>query len=164
MKHLLVPSFTLGLGWLAACAPSGQAPTYDVEADRAAIEAIRAAEQAAAESESTQGFLDMMDAGGMAVMQPDGPVVMGEADIRDWLDGFMEAFSISFQSYQTDDVVVSGDLAVERYSGVWTLTPKAGGDPVTETVKGLHVYRRQADGSWRMTHDVWNSSDPPPGI
>ncbi len=164
MKHSLVSSLVVGLGLAAGCAPAAEAPTYDAAVDRAAVEAMRAAEQAAAESENIQGFLDMMDVGGMAVMQPDGPVVMGEANIRDWLEGFMEAFSISFQSYQTDDVVVSGDLAVERFSGVWTLTPKAGGDPVRETVKGVHVYRRQADGSWKMTHDVWNSSDPPPGM
>jgi hypothetical protein len=23
--------------------------------------------------------------------------------------------------------------------------------------KGLHVYGRQSDGSWKLTHDIWNS-------
>ena len=57
-----------------------------------------------------------------------------------------------------------GDVAIERYSGLFTVTPKAGGDAVAENIKGIHVYRRQADGSWKMTHDVWNSDDPLPGM
>jgi ketosteroid isomerase-like protein len=24
-------------------------------------------------------------------------------------------------------------------------------------IKGIHVYKRQADGSWQMAQDVWNS-------
>jgi ketosteroid isomerase-like protein len=36
------------------------------------------------------------------------------------------------------------------------MTP-AGADPVDMTNKGIHIYKRQADGSWKMVQDVWNS-------
>ena len=59
-------------------------------------------------------------------------------------------------------MVVSGDLAVHRFTGELTLTPKAGGDAVTEAIKGLHVLRKQADGTWKITQDVWNTDRPAP--
>jgi ketosteroid isomerase-like protein len=31
-----------------------------------------------------------------------------------------------------------------------------------EALKGIHIYRRQADGSWKITHDAWNFDAPPP--
>jgi len=40
------------------------------------------------------------------------------------------------------------------------LTPVAGG-AVTEYVgKGMHIYRRQGDGSWKIAEDIWNSDKP----
>ena len=32
----------------------------------------------------------------------------------------------------------------------------AGAKPMTEGMKGIHVYRRQADGSWKITKVIWN--------
>jgi ketosteroid isomerase-like protein len=34
---------------------------------------------------------------------------------------------------------------------------------VTETIKGVYVLHRQADGSWKIAMDVWNADAPPPG-
>lgn len=82
------------------------------------------------------------------VMPPNGPAVSGRDAVRTWLEDFMEAFAVSFSSYMTDDVIVEGDLALERISGGWTVTPKGEGEPLTESLKGLHLYRRQPDGSW----------------
>lgn len=147
----------------AACTPADTGPMYDYETDRAAIEAIRAAEQAAAEAGDVEGFVALM-ASDMMVMAPNAPAVSGIEASRQWVEDFMGAFTVSFSEYNSDDVVVSGDIAIERISGVWTVTPKAGGEPVTEWVKGVHIYRRQADGSWKMTHDLWNSDDPLPGM
>jgi ketosteroid isomerase-like protein len=43
------------------------------------------------------------------------------------------------------------------------VTPKAAGaKPTTETIKGLHVLRRQTDGSWKIIQDIWNNDAPPP--
>ena len=41
------------------------------------------------------------------------------------------------------------------------VTPRAGGEAVTETFKGIHVYRRQADGSWKIAQDAWNMDAAP---
>lgn len=148
---------------MGACAPGESEPQYDPAADRAAIEAIREAERAAAEAGDVDGFIALM-APDIIVLPPNGPAVSGRDAVRAWLEDFMEAFAVSFSSYMTDDVIVEGDLAVERFSGEWTVTPRVEGEPLTESLKGLHLYRRQPDGSWLMTHDIWNSDEPPPGM
>ena len=65
--------------------------------------------------------------------------------------------------YTSSDIVVAGDWAFEHFSGNLTTTLKAGGEPIVETLKGIHIYQRQADGSWRIAWDTWNSDNPPPG-
>ena len=46
--------------------------------------------------------------------------------------------------------------------GVVESTPKAGGEKRRSTGNFLRIYRRQPDGSWRMTRDMFNSDRPPP--
>lgn len=54
-------------------------------------------------------------------------------------------------SFDIKEVIVSGDIAIVRL--VWTSRASREGSPqVTETREpGLDVFRRQADGKWRIT-------------
>ncbi len=56
------------------------------------------------------------------------------------------------------EVSASGDLGYTI--GRWELGPRAGGEPLA---RGSYVtiWRKQADGSWRVVLDVGNN-DPPP--
>jgi ketosteroid isomerase-like protein len=63
--------------------------------------------------------------------------------------------------YTASSLEFAGDRAIEHYTAVAKVTPKAGGAPMDERIKGIHIYQRQADGSWRITSDVWNSEAPP---
>jgi ketosteroid isomerase-like protein len=57
-------------------------------------------------------------------------------------------------------VVVLGDAAVERLTYASRATPLADGNTTEDVGKGLHVYARQPNGAWRLTHDIWNSDRP----
>lgn len=35
---------------------------------------------------------------------------------------------------------------------------------MTEGLKGMNVYRRQADGSWRITQAIWNGDEAPTDV
>jgi ketosteroid isomerase-like protein len=52
---------------------------------------------------------------------------------------------------------ISGDLAYQRGTFTVQAIPKAGG--VTRSLKGsfLRIYKRQPNGEWWMTHDMFNS-------
>jgi ketosteroid isomerase-like protein len=52
-------------------------------------------------------------------------------------------------------------VAIEQYAGSWTFTPNDGGDPISRTFKGTHVYERQTDDSWKMALDIWNYDGAP---
>ncbi len=73
-------------------------------------------------------------------------------------------FSVTFDLYETDEIEVAGDLTYERYTGRWTVTPKDGSDAVEQAFKGIHILRRQTDGSWKIARDIWNSDEPLPGM
>ena len=69
-----------------------------------------------------------------------------------------------FQQFKFDEhwmpveTVVDGDLAYQRGTFSVTANPKSGGG-ASRTTRGnfLRIYRRQKDGSWRMTRDMFNS-------
>jgi ketosteroid isomerase-like protein len=68
-----------------------------------------------------------------------------------------------FEQFNTDEkwnpveTVIDGNLAYQRGTFTSTATPKAGGAARTSKGSFLRIYRRQPDGSWRMTRDMFNS-------
>jgi ketosteroid isomerase-like protein len=74
---------------------------------------------------------------------------------RHLLRGFFDQFTVAVHS-STGEVVVSGDWAFRRYSYELTLTPRAGGASSSNTGHGIHILRRQDDGSWKVAKDIWN--------
>lgn len=58
---------------------------------------------------------------------------------------------------EVHDVLVSGDLAVVRLT--WTLTVEHGGPSVQSREIGLDVFRRDADGEWRIVRFMAFSAD-----
>jgi ketosteroid isomerase-like protein len=41
------------------------------------------------------------------------------------------------------------------------MTPKEKGEPIFVDGKYLTIYKKQADGSWKISHDCYNSNVPP---
>ena len=44
------------------------------------------------------------------------------------------------------------------------LALRTGGSPISDAGKYITIYHRQADGTWVMARDIWNSSNPLPGL
>ena len=145
---------------LLACQPQA-APPVDTAAEIAAVEAVRGQEVAAILAGDTSLAYMTDDA---VMMPPNGPEVAGKGAVRAWMAEFMAMATVQSLTYDQSQITVAGDWAIERYTGTLTMAPAGGGDAMTETVKGIHVYRKGADGSWKMTADVWNSNTPLPGM
>jgi len=56
---------------------------------------------------------------------------------------------------------VSGDWAFERYTYKSTDTDRKTGAVTSDTGKGINIFRRGADGKWRVAIDGWSSDVPP---
>ena len=128
-------------------------------ADEAAIRASIREWSAAAQAKDAAKFVSFYvdDA---VVMMAGAPDISGIAAIREGIGGMMQdpAFALSFAA---DTVVVarSGDLAYE--TGAYTMS-MTGPDnkPATEQGHYVVVWRKQADGAWKVAVDA-PVSDPP---
>ena len=119
-----------------------------------AIKAVSAAEFAALVAEDVDAHLAVLTED-CILLPPGEPAVMGLEAIATWSAAFGEMFDVS-GGYTGSEVVVLGDLAIEHYTGEMTIE----GAPGPVTFKGIHVYDRQADGSWKIVRDVWNMDVP----
>jgi len=164
---------TLGRSGLLAClvavaacaqqapAPPPPTPAPDTRAaDEAAIHALVKDWSAAAQAKDAEKF--------MAVYAEDATVMMeamadvsGKATIREAITAMMSDpnFALSFAA---DKVVVarSGDLAYETGSYQMTMSD-AKKKPATQSGHYVVVWRKEADGAWKVVIDA-PISDPPP--
>ena len=93
------------------------------------------------------------------LMQPNGPAVTGRAAIQQWMEGLppVSAFTVNAQGMES-----AGELAHVWGSYALTMTPPGPPGPVNEAGKYLEIRHKQADGSWKITRDIWNSDTPLP--
>jgi uncharacterized protein (TIGR02246 family) len=95
------------------------------------------------------------------VMAPGAEAWRGRDAIRKGFTGMMTAMPAKEFSLKTDDITVGGELAVETGSYEMTVQPK-GGKEMKDKGKYVVVWKRQADGSWKIIRDIFNSDAPPP--
>ncbi|MGQ0733890.1 MAG: YybH family protein [Acidobacteriota bacterium] len=137
------------------------APRPDTQADVSAINAVREREIALVGSGDVDKLLTVYTSD-IVMMPPNEPAVVGQEAVRRWADAMFGQITMS-GSYSSADVSVSGDWAFDRYTGVLRVTPKAGGATIEERIKGIHIMKRQPDGTWLIAQDIWNTDAPPPG-
>lgn len=130
-------------------------------ADIEAINAVREGEPPAWAGKDVDAILALFTEDAR-LLPPNAPALVGHDEIRAWTGSFLEQFDAAAE-YTGSTVELFGDVAVEHYIAEMSLAPRAGGERVTATVKGIHIYRRQPDGSWRIQYDVWNADGPPDG-
>ena len=150
---------------IAACAPAIEEPVEEpdtTEADVEAINEVREREISVASAGDIEGYL-AISTDDAVVMPPNEPSVTGKEAIRSWLQDFLNQFTIQNFTASSQEIVVAGDWAFERYSFNWTLVPKTGGESIEDSGQCIHIYQRQPDGSWKIARDIWNSDNPPPG-
>jgi uncharacterized protein (TIGR02246 family) len=125
------------------------------ETDVAAVAAASRAWDEAYQAGDATRLADRYD--DAAVSMPPGlPSLSTKAAIAADFRSFFESNSARHRTSDADRRV-SGDYAVERARYEATVTPKNGGAVIEESGKHIVVYRRQADGSWKVLWEIWNS-------
>jgi ketosteroid isomerase-like protein len=126
--------------------------------DKEAIEQNQATFVARGNAGDVDGVM-MCCSDDVVMMPPNAPAVVGADAVRSWLTEFFEHFTPNLETH-TENLVVEGDLAYARRSYTWTLTPKAGGEPIKESGKTVLIYKRDEDGAWKAALDIWSSDQP----
>jgi ketosteroid isomerase-like protein len=137
-----------------ACASQQQ---RDEGQDRAAVNNIRLEFEAGENTDNLDRMTRYL-AADVVAMPPNRPITTGSAALTESLRGFLGAYKVAVK-YTTDEIVLSGDWAMERGTAVETMTPKAGGAAETSNAKYLWLYHRN-NGKWELARLMWNSSDP----
>lgn len=144
-----------------ACSKEAATPAPDTQADVGAIVAVREREAALLATGNMDSLLQQVYSEDVTFHPPNEPAVHGRDAAKTWGDAMFAQFTMTAR-YTGSETAVSGDMAVDPYTATLTITPKAGGAPMEEQIKGIHVLRRQADGTWRIVYDGWNTNAPAP--
>jgi uncharacterized protein (TIGR02246 family) len=90
---------------------------------------------------------------------PNGSAVQGRAQIQKWMSDFPP---VSEFKVELVDVDGRGDLAYVRGNYSMTVMPP-GGAATKDQGKYVEIWRKQADGTWKIKWDIFNSDVPMPG-
>jgi ketosteroid isomerase-like protein len=136
---------------VTACAHAPTAP-----ADLAAITAFNARYLRAINSGDIAALSALTDDDHIMIAPGRAPITGKAANDAANSRGF-DQFSIA-ETWEPLETVIDGNLAYQRGTFNVTATPKAGGTVRPTHGTFLRIYRRQPDGSWRMTRDMFNSA------
>jgi len=133
-----------------------------VDADALAVAQASAALLNAVNGSDLSAVLDQWSDDGV-LMPPHHPSVHGRSEIRRYFERLFRQDRFNF-SFSSSRVEVAGDIALERVEYSASSWPRNGGPEVQDVGKGLHVYRRQANGTWKLAMDIWSSDNPIPEL
>jgi ketosteroid isomerase-like protein len=154
----MVPICALGL-MLTACTTEPPPPGF-TDADRALIRTTM--EEALEISNTTGDFVqygNLYYAADAVVMPPNGEAVRGREAIMEWNEAFPPYDDLRFTQVEVDGC---GDIAYVYGTYAMVMTVPEGEQPVNDRGKYIEIWRRQADGSWKVALDVFNSDMPLP--
>ena len=130
------------------------------DADRAAIMKTTAELLAAVNASDADRCLAVWASDGV-LMPPHHPSVHGHQAIAEYFRNLFSRSKFRF-TFTSSHIHVTGDIALERVAYTAVIWPGVDASPIDDVGKGLHVYGRQSDGSWKLTQDIWNSDQSPP--
>ena len=142
--------------FVLACSTPAAAPAGLTDADRDAIRGNLASFVTGVNAKdwpaATANFSD--DA---LFLPPNQTEVSGKVNIQAWMAAYPPFSNFTAQSVELEG---SGDVAYNR--GVYELdvTPPGATAAVHEKGKFLEIWRKQADGSWKLVRDIFNSDIP----
>jgi uncharacterized protein (TIGR02246 family) len=161
--HRLLPSLAVLLA-LAGCAPAAKPPSPPPVDPTALRNAIQDREH-----EWSAAFLAGNAAGVAALYTEDGAQVEASGEWRRGRQAITAAMQAQFDTLAvtarediTEEVIPAGDYAVEigRYS--FQGTRKGGHRPLSGAGRYMVLWRKDADGVWRLHRDIGNDAPRKP--
>jgi uncharacterized protein (TIGR02246 family) len=146
------------LAWLgSACQPQATPP--DLEAIKGALATADRQYVETTTAKNLDAFVGFYAADG-AMYPPGAPVAIGHEAIRAVANSFFQdsAFTGTFHP-GTVEVSADGTMGYTFSTADLTITGPDG-KPMQERVRDFHLWRRQADGSWKIVLDIWNAEPP----
>jgi uncharacterized protein (TIGR02246 family) len=145
---------------LAVLALGGTA--YAQSGDTAGVTKTRAAFEKAAAAQDPAAIAKLF-ATDAVEMPPNAPSAKGRAAIEAYHKGFAQQFMVHGFSLTPTETKVIGDTAYDVGTYKQSLMLMKGGGMMDDKGKYLVLLKKDASGTWLITHAIYNSDNPPPG-
>ena len=96
------------------------------------------------------------------LMPPNHSPLEGKQAIEQYLAEIAPQFRASNFQLSILEVDVQGDMTIVRGTYSANITIPGVDVPMEDRGKTLQVWKKQADGSWKIHRDIWNSNMPIP--
>ena len=151
----------LSLGILSLATSSTRAQGTDVEADIAAINAIAEHAQEAYMDRDWDRFSGFFTED--AIWMPENLLPLtGKSEWWTFVEQFWNSTAVVEMNVVTEEVILTGDWAFERHTETQVIVPTAeDGETSTYRFKGVWLFHRETDGSWKIARYIWNQNPAP---
>jgi len=159
----LLPSVVL-LFALAACAPPAKTPSAtpaDPTALRNDIQAREREWSAAFLAGNAAGIAALYTEDG-AQVQASGAAHQGRQAITSAMQAQFDTLAVTAREDIAEEVIPAGDYAVEIGHYSFQGTSKAGHRPLAGSGRYMVLWRKDADGAWRLHRDIGNDAPRKP--
>ena len=160
MKHSL-SVVCFAFIFLSSCAPAPQ-PTAEeapsAEVDVAAINKFEEEFSAVFKRLDVDAMASMMTNDAVAML-PGMPTVVGREACRSFWEEALSQQTFDTHTVSLEEVVVDRGWAFVRAT-TESVFRIGDGEAQEDAGKYIHILRRQADGSWKLARDIWNSDKP----
>ena len=153
-----VPPLCLAVA-LTACSPAGEPQGPATAADLAAINGVHDEYFSAMNSGDAAGYVARLTED-VVFMPPNEQATIGKEANRARIQRAFDQAEFEMTS-SLEEVVIFGNWAFGRNTASGTATPKAGGESREIGNKGILIFQRQPDGSWKIARRIRNNNHPP---
>lgn len=144
--------------FLASCAPK----PVDMAALRKTIDEYNAASVTAMKTNGNMDKVMTYYADDAVQLPPNAPMNKGKEAIKKFMNDMMASgMKISEMTFTPTNVEASGNIAYEV--GTYDMSANIPGvGDIKDSGKYVDTWKQQADGSWKVAAETWNTSMPMP--
>jgi uncharacterized protein (TIGR02246 family) len=161
---LVAAAFLAGTGGIAAAQTDGggtEASTAAAPAsDEAAIRDVLSRYQAALNASSTAAVMPLYAEDGV-FMPPYSRSAVGLSQVREAYDAVFKAITLHVKFTVAELVEMSPEWAFVRTNSAGTNTVNATGEKSAEANQELFIFRKGADGAWKIARYSLSTTNPP---
>jgi uncharacterized protein (TIGR02246 family) len=134
----------------------------DVKAEAEAIQAVKAVNStrmAALQAADVEKYSSAY-AEDAVVLPPHSPEITGREAIRARISAGLKEIAVEQTIQDEEHVLMSPGWMVERGRYVFEVSPRSGGPEREEAGNFLIIWKREADGQWKIAWEMWVTPRP----
>ena len=106
------------------------------------------------------GKLGVILSDDVLLMPPNETSLYGKSEVMEWFAEYFRDFRIASIVETDREIIVAEGIAIEHWTYMVAIDPLDGSTRIRDDGRFLTIWRRQDDGSWKISHNIWNSVRP----